>query len=78
MVCFLNPYPGAQPERRELVIMTEAVEKRGVRGGRRDVFRSVKAKTPIGRRMQFDGGDQALIAAISGSTPRMVIIRFRL
>jgi len=32
----------------------------------------------VDRRLRLDGGDQVLIAAISGPTPRMVIIRLML
>ena len=40
---------------------------------------TVAIETPAGgRRFRFERSDQALIAAISGSVPRIAIIRFRL
>jgi hypothetical protein len=44
------------------------------------VSQGVGAETPIDRlgRLQPDRGNQVLIAAISGPTPKIVIIRFRL
>jgi len=51
---------------RVLPVMPEAVEKRFIRRGRRALARAVERD------------DQVLIAAISGPTPKIVIIRLRL
>jgi hypothetical protein len=61
-------------------VMPETVEKRVIRRGRA-VFpgRSGRGARPlIDWRARFARGDQVLIAAISGPTPKIVIIRLRL
>jgi hypothetical protein len=60
--------------------MPEAVEKRVIGGGRCGVFpgRDGRDAGWSDRRLRLERGDQVLIAAISGPTPRMVIIRLML
>ena len=60
--------------------MPEAVEKRvNRRWAARCVFRSMTVETLwIGWRVRLERGDQTLIAAISGPTPKILIIRLRL
>ena len=59
--------------------MPEAVEKRVSAGGRGAVFRrrGGPRRWETDGRVRLDRGDQVLIA-ISGPTPKIVIIRFRL
>ena len=60
---------------RHVPLSPEAVGKRARGVGRRAVF-SGREGTNCGE--QLERGNQALIAAISGSTPKIVIIRLRL
>ena len=58
----------------------EAVGKRVGGVGRRVVFSRRENRDAEDRhwRVRLERGDQVLIAAISGPTPKIVIIRFRL
>ena len=60
--------------------MPEAVEERVMRRERRGVFPGCEGRDAglIDCRARFARGDQVLIAAISGATPKIVIIRLRL
>jgi hypothetical protein len=53
--------------------------KMRIRRGRWAVFPAVTVETPVvDRRLRLKRGDQVLITAISGPTPKIVIIRLRL
>jgi hypothetical protein len=59
---------------------TEAVEKRVMRRERRCVFPGCDGRDAglIDWRVRLERGDQVLIAAISGPTPKILIIRLKL
>jgi len=50
----------------------------GMRRGRGAVFAAVAVGRPADRRLRLERDDQVLIAGISGPTPKIEIIRFRL